>query len=114
MSTTTPRQQWSTRTVKKFAEGKKARAICDRSGMEYPMDQMVLEPGTNLLVHHTMTDGEYNIVDHPQNFPPRKLGDSMAIENPRVDREFENWAYVTQTGEILQVSDTGDNYEFEV
>jgi hypothetical protein len=30
---------------------------------------MVVEPGTGLFVHRSMSDGKWNRVDHPLNFP---------------------------------------------
>lgn len=108
----TQRSRWSRNSSSQtFAKGKKARAICDRSGFEYPMSEMVVEPGTNYLVHRSETDGMWNIVDHPQNFPPSKLGDAIAIENPRPDRRFENF-FSESDGDILQLSDPNfDNLE---
>lgn len=108
----TQRGRWSQNgTSQPFAKGKNARAICDRSGFEYPMSDMVIEPGTNYLVHKSESDGRWNIIDHPQNYPPTKLGDAIAIENPRVDRKFENFFNNSQ-GEILQMSDPyNDNFE---
>ena len=95
---------FSSRTSKKYAKGEKARAICDRSGFEYPMSEMVIESGTNYLVHYTMSDGEYNIVDHPQNYPATKIGDVVGLENPRVDIDFDTFVYLSDTEEILQLS----------
>ncbi len=103
----------SSRSSKKYASGKNARAICDRSGYEYPMSEMVVEPGTNYLVHHTMSDGMYSLVDHPQNFPVTKIGDVVGLENPRVDRKFENYVHLSDSLNILQLSDgNNDNLEF--
>jgi hypothetical protein len=45
---------------------------------------MVVEPGTGLLVHRSQTDGKWNIVDHPQNFPA-DVGEAIGLENPRTD-----------------------------
>lgn len=70
-----------------FAKGKIALAICDRSGFAYPYREMVKEPGTGLLVHWTESDGPYNIVDHPQNYPPKDLVDAVALRWARPDRD---------------------------
>ena len=70
----------------KFAKGVHAKAICDRSGKKYPYKEMVLEPGTKLLVHYTETDGKWNSVDHAQNYPPVKKTESVGLKNPRPDR----------------------------
>ena len=101
----TQRSRWTRNsTSQPFAKGKHARAICDRSGFEYPMSEMVVEAGTNYLVHRSEDDGMWNLIDHPQNYPPTKLGDAIAIENPRVDRQFENF-FTESDGDILQLSD---------
>lgn len=70
-----------------FAKGKRALAICDRSGMAYPYREMIREPGTGLIVHWSESDGRYNAVDHPQNFPPRDLADAIALRWARPDRD---------------------------
>jgi len=70
-----------------FAKGKRAKAICDRSGFEYPYRQMVREPGTGLFVHISESDGKWNIVDHPQNHPPEDLSDAIALRWARPTRD---------------------------
>jgi hypothetical protein len=45
------------------------RFICDRTGFKFPLDEAVTEPGTGLLVHFLESDGEYSLVNHPQNRP---------------------------------------------
>lgn len=77
---------------RKYAQGKKALAICDRTGFEHKMKDMVVEPGTNLLVYKYWSDGRYNIVDHPQNFPP-DTAEAINLKNPRPDtrKDFMNF-----------------------
>jgi hypothetical protein len=72
------------RHLREFAKGKKAWGICDRSGFEYLLKDLVREPGTNLLVHKSLTDGKYNRVQHPQNFAA-DTRENIAIKNPRPD-----------------------------
>jgi len=72
--------------TKKYASLKRARGICDRSGFEYPLKDLVVEPGTGYLVHRSLSDGRYNAVTHPQNLPPKNLTDAIAVKNPRPDR----------------------------
>ena len=71
---------------------KTARAICDRSGFEYPMSEMVIEPGTGWLVHKSQSDGRWSLAAHPLNNMERylagKTGDPFPIENPRPDRDW--------------------------
>lgn len=70
---------------RKYGKGKYARAICDRSGFEYPYSEMVVEPGTGLFVHKSESDGMYNAVHHPQNYSPRDLADGASLRNARPD-----------------------------
>lgn len=69
---------------RKFARGKRATAICDRSGFKYLLRELVREPGTGLMVHKSMNDGMWNRVDHPQNFPA-DTSESLGLQNPRPD-----------------------------
>lgn len=69
----------------RFARGRKAIGICDRSGFKYLLKDLVKEPGTGLLVARDMNDGKWNRVDHPQNFPA-DTSESIALENPRPER----------------------------
>jgi hypothetical protein len=52
-----------------FAKGKKAIAVCQRSGMKYLQKDMVFEPGTGYFVHKSESDGAYNIVTDKLNYP---------------------------------------------
>lgn len=65
---------------RKYARGRKSRAICERTGFEIAYKNLVREPGTNLRVDKRMSDGYYNRVDHPQNFSPKDLTDAQALE----------------------------------
>ncbi len=71
-----------------------ASAISDRSGFRFPMKEMVVEPGTNLLVHHSESDGQYSLVRHPLNNMGRylkgKLGDPFPVENARPDIDWSD------------------------
>lgn len=63
-----------------------AKAISDRSGLRFPMSEMVVEPGTGYLVHRSETDGEYNAVTHPQANLTRYVkfaGDNLPVYNAR-------------------------------
>ena len=72
------------RNRKKFAQGKKAFAICDRTGFKHRMRDMVVEPGTGILVYKRWSDGEWNRVDHAQNFPA-DTREAIGLKNPRTD-----------------------------
>lgn len=69
---------------RKWATGRKAYGICDRGGHKVPYHRLVKEPGTGLMVDRTWSDGRWNIVDHPQNFPA-DTSDAIALKNPRPD-----------------------------
>lgn len=66
-----------------------ASAICDRTGVRYPMREMVIEPGTNWLVHKSVSDGDYSLVSHPlanmHRYLKGKTGDPFSIPNARPD-----------------------------
>jgi len=67
----------------RYSKGKKARFISDRSGFSYPRSQLVVEPGTGLVVAKEESDGRWNLVDHPQNKNPKLKPESAGLKNPR-------------------------------
>ena len=91
---------------RKFAKGKKARAICDRSGFEYAYKEMVVEPGTGLLVHKSMSDGRWNRVDHPQNFPA-DVNETIGLRNPRTDTPNDPVPFLADENDVLILDDNG-------
>lgn len=64
----------------KFASGKDAYAICDRSGFRYPYRVMRKE-WNGLLVGPDMYEPK-----HPQLGPFRKVVDAQALQDARPDR----------------------------
>jgi hypothetical protein len=42
---------------------------------------MIHEPGTDLWIHKSESDGMYNEVDHPQNFTAKDIGENPSLEN---------------------------------
>jgi len=113
MSKSTRSSLRGNRSNKRFGEGKVARAICDRSGFEYPMSEMVVEPGTGYLVHTSESDGSYNIVDHPQNYPARKSGDVNGLENPRPETMVvENFVYLSSSPFNILALSNSNNLEW--
>ena len=67
----------------KYAAGKRAWGICDRSGLRYPLKDLVPQyrngVKTGLLVGRDQVDE-----DHPQNFIGRaRTDDAQALRNPR-------------------------------
>ena len=64
----------------KFATGKYARAISDRSGMEFPYSEMVRE-WNGSLVHISEYESK-----QPQLEPKPMNGDSISLRNVRPDR----------------------------
>ena len=63
-----------------FSKGRYAKAISDRSGMEFPYKEMVKE-WTGALVHISEFEPK-----QPQLQPPYHRGDPQALLNPRPDR----------------------------
>lgn len=68
-----------------FNSGKKAVTIDDRTGFKQPYTEMVFEPGTNYWVHEDESDRDYSLVSHPQNYPPSKQTEKIALRNPSPD-----------------------------
>lgn len=81
----TTRGYKGSRRKRRFAKGKKAFAICDRTGFKISYRDMVKEPGTGLFVDKSWSDGRWNRVDHPQNFPA-DVSENIGLKNPRTDR----------------------------
>ena len=63
-----------------FAKGKYAKAISDRSGMEFPHNEMIKE-WNGSLVHRSEFESK-----HPQLDPSTKGGDDEALKNARPSR----------------------------
>ena len=64
----------------KYATGKKAYGISDRSGFRYTLKKMQKE-WTGMLVGFDEFEPK-----HPQLEPVRKFSDPQALKNPRPDR----------------------------
>ncbi len=66
--------------MSKYAVGKKAYGISDRSGFRYRFDRLRKE-GTGLLVCYERWEAK-----QPQLEPRRKVIDAQALKDPRPDR----------------------------
>ncbi len=67
-----------------FARGDLAWYICDCCGFRYYYkDRKKTSYGT--IVCDTCFDGEYDLKNHPQNFPPPISEDPQGLEEPRPD-----------------------------
>ena len=62
-----------------YSSGKYAVGICHRSGFKYPLRQLKFEPGTNHFVHGSENDENYSLISHPQNYPPEKKAERVAL-----------------------------------
>lgn len=62
-----------------YAKGKNAVGICHRSGFKFPLRELKFEPGTNYFVHESENDGNYSLVNHPQNYPPEDRIERIAL-----------------------------------
>lgn len=75
-----------------MATGKYAYSICQRSGLRFPYNEMVREPGTNLWVHESESDGSDNLVDlaKPKRrwLPEKQALDNIYPETPIQNTEF--------------------------
>jgi hypothetical protein len=76
---------------------KKGFFISDRSGFRYRLDQRIKEPGTNLIIAKSESDGIFNLVTNPQN-KVKFLIDKEIIKDARppsnADRN-QSWNVVT-------------------
>lgn len=85
-----------------------ASAISDRSGIRFPMNEMVIEPGTNYLVHRSESDGQYSLVRHPLSnlgrYLKNKMGDPFPVENARPDISWNN--PITWVGSVFMSADS--------
>ncbi|HAI40269.1 MAG TPA: hypothetical protein DCM40_20325 [Maribacter sp.] len=66
--------------MSKFAAGKKAFGISDRSGFRYPLHRMRKE-WTGMIVGYDEFEPK-----QPQLHPRKKVSDPQALKNPRPDR----------------------------
>jgi hypothetical protein len=80
-----------------FASGKNALAICERSGFTFPWSEMIFEPGTGHFVHQSESDGKYNAVGHPQNFPPKDMADPESLSFVSKEPDSSTTLYTSVT-----------------
>lgn len=71
-----------------FARGSRALGICDRTGFQYKLSDLVYETKngkrTGMRVGKDVADG-----DHPQNFLGRlRIVDPRALRDPRPERDL--------------------------
>lgn len=62
-----------------YGKGKRSVGICQRGGHKVPYRYIIEEPGTGLRVDRRWSDGRFNMVDHPQNFPPKFNPDEVPL-----------------------------------
>lgn len=75
------------------------QAICDRSGKKYPYGEMVLEPSTGWFVHRSESDGNFNLIDHPQaniKLPGRR--EMIPLKNARPDTSLDEVNFIGTDG----------------
>ena len=83
-----------------YARGKRSKAISDRSGMEFPYEEMVKE-WNGSLVHYTEFEPK-----HPQIRRRRTTADAIALKNPRV-MKFQQPTQEFLADQDATVSDSG-------
>jgi len=67
-----------------FATDRIAWGICDRCGFRYPHRTLRMEPNKSLVCPECW-DVPFDIIGHPQNYPPPVSPDPQAIWNARPD-----------------------------
>lgn len=74
----------------KGKKNSRAWTYSDRSGMQFPTNEMVVEPGTGYWVHKSESDGEYNAVTHPQARVTKhiKYDDPKPVKNARSSIDY--------------------------
>jgi len=73
---------------RKWARGRRARFICQRTGWEIPYKYATVEPGTQFWVDRRWSDGKWNQVDHEQNFSPKDIADEAPLRLATGGTEF--------------------------
>jgi len=91
--------------MRRYRKGNNAKAISDRSGFAYPMEEMIIEPGTGWLVHHGESDGMWNLTDHPLNHVEEYVnyGDPFPVEYARPEQEIEGRGLLGDESGLLVV-----------
>ena len=96
-----------------FASGKKSKAISDRSGMQFPYEEMRKE-WNGSFVHFTEFETK-----HPQLEPKVYKGDAQGLQNARPDRVEPPVAHIlnnnafasgARDSEIINVNDPGHGF----
>ena len=68
-----------------YAKGKEAWGLCDICGFRYLQRELTFN-SYGLLVCSYDFDGDYDRVNHPQNYQPPFSEDPQGLEDPRPDR----------------------------
>ena len=79
----------------RYANGKRAYAMCDRSGWKVLYKDLRTE-WTGARVHKSLYEGK-----HPQLTPVRNIRDPQALRDPRPDND-------TEAGTVTQIEDLID------
>ena len=99
--------------MSRFASGKYAKAISDRSGMEFPYNEMVKE-WNGSFVHRSEFEPK-----HPQLEPRAHFGDAQGLQNARPDRTEPPVAHILSENSmatngrdtiLVTVNDPGHGY----
>lgn len=96
----------TSRSIKK-SRNRKSYAISDRSGMRYPYNEMIYEPGTNLFIHRSESDGIYNAVDHPQNHI-RTKPENPLLSDAHPETHVTDVAALQDNSGVLIFTNTGE------
>ena len=72
---------------RRYSSKRGVKVFSERSGQPFPLDEMVREPGTNLLVHKSESDGKWNITE--------------AFKDSLVPPDAQQLEYVTSKPDVI-------------
>lgn len=85
---------------RRYSSKKGVKVFSERSGQPFDLSEMVREPGTNLLVHRTESDGQWNITE--------------AFRDPIVPPDAQRLEYVAAYPDVVDESPTDvEDYLFD-
>lgn len=77
---------------RRYASKKGVKVFSERSGQPFPLDEMVREPGTNLLVHKSESDGKWNRTE--------------AFKDPIVPPDAQQLEYIAAKPDVVNEDET--------
>jgi len=86
------------------------KSQCQRSGLMFPYEEMVREPGTNLWVHRSYSDGVSNRVQHRNFTPPPPEEQRLPVVFPEQNAGIimTDWLIDGADGMYIEINLRGD------